>query len=49
MLIFNKIKKRAMKKKLTKKQLANLRREFAQLKGAGCIPVLMTFEEFIKM
>jgi len=29
--------------------LANLRREFAQLKGAGCIPVLMTFEEFINM
>jgi hypothetical protein len=38
-----------MKKKLTKKQLANLRREFAELKGAGCISVLMTFEEFLKM
>jgi hypothetical protein len=38
-----------MKKKLTKKQLANLRREFAELKGAGCISVLMTFEDFLKM
>ena len=38
-----------MTKKLTKKQLANLRREFAQLKGTGCIPVDMTFEEFINM
>ena len=38
-----------MKKKLTKKQLANLRREFAELKAAGCISVLMTFEEFLKM
>jgi hypothetical protein len=38
-----------LSKKLTKKQLANLRREFAQLKSAGCISVLMTFEEFLKM
>ena len=38
-----------MSKKLTKKQLTNLRREFAQLKGTGCIPVLMTFEEFLKI
>ena len=38
-----------MSKKLTKKQLTNLRREFAQLKGAGCIPVLMTFEESLKI
>ena len=37
-----------MSKKLTKKHLADLRREFAQLKGAGCIPVLMTFKEFLK-
>jgi hypothetical protein len=35
--------------KWEERQLANLRREFAQLKGAGCIPVLMTFEEFLKI
>ena len=34
---------------MTKKQLANIRKEFAELKGAGVIPVLMSFEEYLEM
>ena len=34
---------------LEKKRLAKIRKEFAELKGAGCIPVLMSFEEYLEM
>jgi len=30
-----------------KKRLAKIRKEFAELKGAGCIPVLMPYEEYL--
>jgi hypothetical protein len=36
-------------RKTEKRRLANIRKEFAELKGAGCIPVLMTFEEYLEM
>ena len=35
--------------KTEKQRLAKIRKEFAELKGAGCIPVLMTFEEYLEM
>ena len=31
-----------------KKRLTSIRKEFAELKGAGCIPVLTSFEEYLK-
>jgi len=31
-----------------KKRLTAIRKEFAELKGAGCIPVLTSFEEYLK-
>jgi hypothetical protein len=36
-------------KNVEKKRLAKIRKEFAELKGAGCIPVLMPFDEYLKM
>jgi hypothetical protein len=29
------------------KNLEKIRKEFAELKGAGCIPVLMSFDEYL--
>jgi hypothetical protein len=34
---------------MKKRQLAKIRKEFAELKGCGCIPVLMSFEEYLEM
>jgi hypothetical protein len=34
---------------MKKRQLAKIRKEFAELKGSGCIPVLMSFEEYLEM
>ena len=36
-------------KNLEKKGMLKIRKEFAELKGAGCIPVLMSFEEYLEM
>ena len=34
---------------MKKRELAKIRKEFAELKGAGVIPVLMSFEEYLEM
>ncbi len=33
--------------RIEKQRLARIRKEFAELKGAGCISVLMSFEDYL--
>jgi uncharacterized protein involved in tolerance to divalent cations len=33
--------------RIEKQRLAKIRKEFAELKGAGCISVLMSFEDYL--
>jgi len=33
--------------RIEKQRLAKIRKEFAELKGAGCISVLMSFDDYL--